>query len=252
VFEEWVRPTRLYHFGLEGFRPGKTNRLHAGDDDGSDGDDSENALPAELAEGTAYEYAGLPFGLPRQIVAHGELWARRVDTRLASTDDEERLWAALVFGTSLYSELSEREMMTLAMRGGAVSPVTSYLAIEPGVRPSTEGLIENALGGLVGHGIASAYGSNCGGSLARGSFDPEKYLEKLLARARATCKLDASRVSARIETTRHEIVDVPAVTVAGGHDPSCLREAIWSWELPDNFTAEHQTYWAEVASPDGT
>ena len=32
--------------------------------------------------------------------------------------------------------------MVLARRGRAVSPVTSYLAIEPGVRPSTEGLEE--------------------------------------------------------------------------------------------------------------
>ena len=30
--------------------------------------------------------------------------------------------------------------MILARHGGAVSPVTSYLAIEPGVRPSTEGI----------------------------------------------------------------------------------------------------------------
>ena len=31
-------------------------------------------------------------------------------------------------------------MMVLARHGRAVSPVTSYLAIEPGVRPSTEGI----------------------------------------------------------------------------------------------------------------
>src|SRR6185503_12383532 len=56
--------------------------------------------------------------------------------------ERERLWSALVFGSPLVWELSEPEMMTLALKGGAVSPVTSYLAIEPGVRPSTDGLEE--------------------------------------------------------------------------------------------------------------
>ena len=57
-----------------------------------------------------------------------------------SAPQREKLWSALVFGSNVLDELSEPEMMTLAMKGGAVSPVTSYLAIEPGVRPSTEGL----------------------------------------------------------------------------------------------------------------
>ena len=61
---------------------------------------------------------------PRHIVARGELWARPIRIGLTSTADEERLWSALVFGTSLYNDLSEREMMTLAVRGGAVSPVS--------------------------------------------------------------------------------------------------------------------------------
>ncbi len=44
-------------------------------------------------------------------------------------------------------------MMVLARHGRAVSPVTSYLAIEPGVRPSTEGLNEGELGSI---GMAAA------------------------------------------------------------------------------------------------
>ena len=45
--------------------------------------------------------------------------------------DAAKRWAALVFGSHLLSTLSEDEMMVLARHGGAVSPVTSYLAIEP-------------------------------------------------------------------------------------------------------------------------
>jgi hypothetical protein len=35
-------------------------------------------------------------------------------------------------------------MMVLARHGAAVWPVTSYLAIEPGVRPSTEAALDPA------------------------------------------------------------------------------------------------------------
>ena len=70
----------------------------------------------------------------------GELWARPMRVRLAPDAAVSRLWSALVFGSDVMDELSEQEMMVLARHGGAVSPVTSYLAVEPGVRPSTEGI----------------------------------------------------------------------------------------------------------------
>ena len=43
-------------------------------------------------------------------------------------------------------------MMRAAAAGGAVSPVTSYLSIEPGTRPSTEGFGEEF--GTGGPGLA--------------------------------------------------------------------------------------------------
>jgi hypothetical protein len=248
VFEEWVRPTRLYRFALAGFTPGKTNRLHGDEEDGMTGDDDESGdaasasgLPAELPEGTAYEYGGLPFAQPRHLVARGELWARPIRVGLTSTADEERLWSAMVFGTSLYNDLSEREMMTLAMRGGAVSPVSSYLAIEPGVRPSTEGL-EDVVGSAGGGSGEGTIGLGNFGTVGKGDFDPDQFLRKLLVEARRTCELADRPVAARIETTRHEIVDVPALTVAGSSDATCLREAIWSWQLPDAFSEERASY----------
>ena len=48
--------------------------------------------------------------------------------------------------------LSESEMMVLAKHGRAVSPVTSYLAVEPGVRPSTEGIEFHTVLGADGEG----------------------------------------------------------------------------------------------------
>ncbi len=74
------------------------------------------------------------------LLVQGELWSSPVQARLPSDASRRKLWAALAFGTELLRELTEPEMMTLATLGGAVSPITSYLAIEPGVRPSTEGI----------------------------------------------------------------------------------------------------------------
>lgn len=237
VYEEWVRPTRLHKRALDGISGDALRRAGADQDVASD----DTQVPQELHEGAAYEYFGLPFEHPRRIVAKGELWARPVAVHLDSTTAEERLWAALIFGDDLQQDLSPREMMTLAMRGRAVSPVTSYLAIEPGVRPSTEGLDDSQGLGGGGTGLGGS-AITCYGTTGKGgSADLGKLLRELLARARASCKLVDAHVTARIETTYHEIVDVPEVKVDGA-DAGCIREAIWSWELPGAFSEERAEF----------
>jgi hypothetical protein len=234
AYEEWVRPTRLHEFSIDG--------LSARALRGEASDEGEvfvaTDLPKELREGTAFEYFGLPLEHPRRVFARGELWARPVNITLDTSGEEERLWSALIFGGDLYRELSPREMMTLAMRGRAVSPVTSYLAIEPGVRPSTEGFEEwqGTGGGGTGEGTI-ALGSF--GTIGKGGGrDLDKLLRDLLSQARTACKLDGAKVTARIETTYREIVDVPEVKIDGSGDAGCIREAIWTWVLPDDFTDE--------------
>src|SRR5690606_3645368 len=117
VFEEWVRPLRIDH--LRVVAPG----LVEGDLD----------LPRSLDEGEGLRdlrlhTAALPF-----VRVEGELWAAPLREVFRRDVAHGRLWSALVFGSTLLHELSEEEMMPLAMAGRAVSPVTSYLAIEPGV-----------------------------------------------------------------------------------------------------------------------
>ena len=95
---------------------------------------------AELPEGEAIERFAIDARPILWAEIEGKLWGTRVTHRLFPSAGEARLWAALVFGSHLLDDLTEPEMMVSALRGRAVSPVTSYLAIEPGVRPSTEGL----------------------------------------------------------------------------------------------------------------
>jgi len=100
-------------------------------------------------------------------------------------------------------ELSEDEMMTLAMGGGAVSPVTSYLAIEPGVRPSTEGLEWGRMGGSGARAPSIRMGATSV-SGRRPMIDKEAHLQDELRRALRSCGIKAG-VSATFESNRAEI-----------------------------------------------
>jgi hypothetical protein len=218
VFEEWARPVRLHRFHVG------APRRH--DDDASD-------PPATLDEGKAFSYLGLVGWEAPAIEARGELWARPVRVSLRPDATETRVWSALVFGTELSDELSGREMMVLARHGGAVSPVTSYLAIEPGVRPSTEGLEEGQQG-------ASSYSRGYAGGLGEGAaaapstFDHRAFLRDAAQTAWRSCGGDGA-VEVAIETT---LVEIAEVTVRGARileAGACLREALWQLELPAPF-----------------
>ncbi len=127
IYEDWARPKRLRHVRI--IAPGRWTRPLT------------DPATAELPEGEAIERFAIDreadsLGRDRRQ-ALGHAGGAPICSRTAG---EARLWAALVFGSDLLDDLTEPEMMVLARRGRAVSPVTSYLAIEPGVRPSTEGL----------------------------------------------------------------------------------------------------------------
>lgn len=139
--------------------------------------------------------------------------------------------------------------MVLAKRGGAVSPVTSYLAIEPGVRPSTEGLeFEEAVGGLglsgTGEGGGgTGYGIVLGDIGGAREFDRQAYLQKQLAAKWAECKGEVGKARVTLATHYVEIADFTPMLEA--QDPSkyeCLNEAAWSLDLRDQpFKDTRQT-----------
>lgn len=230
VFEEWVRPIRIDKLKLTGMP-------------------SDFYPPEVLNEGDGLEHFAIEKAPVGTIVVDGELWSRPVHWSTAASDSENRRWSALVFGSSLLPTLSEPEQMTLALAGRAVSPVTSYLAIEPGVRPSTDGLEEGE--GEGGGGSGEGIGLGRIGTLGHGagvssSFDPQALLDGELATAARACNVDASSgTTAKLESTVAELVDVRDVAITPVRDAkkeSCVRERLWQVMLPADFRSDHATY----------
>lgn len=228
VYEEWARPMRIDHVKL----------VAAGIDP------SGLSVGETLDEGQGLEELRIEVrGVPR-VTLSGELWSRPIVRQLAADRAEGDFWSAAVFGSHLQGGLTEPEMMTLAQRGHAVSPVTSYLAVEPGVRPSTEGLEASGIGeGGGGRGEGIGLGSI--GVFGRGSgtgFDHEAALRAALAPAWRACGGKPGDATVDVETTLDEVVDVPRVVVATDDQRACLAEAVWRLTLPPAFASEHETF----------
>ncbi|HEY8042570.1 MAG TPA: VWA domain-containing protein [Polyangiaceae bacterium] len=222
VFEEWARPVRVDRLSVA-LRGAKAS-LDA----------------TTLEEGAGLDDARIMVAAPAALDVRGELWSRPVRLSVLPSDDETRLWSALVFGTDLVNDMHDEEMRALAHRGRAVSPVTSYLAVEPGARPSTSGLEE----GLHGGGFGSMCGTShcaCGiGMSVASTFDGLAVLRASLAPAWMACGSRGARARVTVETTSREVVDVSHVSVEPGTEAlaGCLREAAWALDLPGDFRVD--------------
>jgi len=230
VYEEWARPVRLHHFVVKA----------RGIDEGS-----LNA-PAELPEGEGFEDLRVGDADVGDLSVEGELWTTPVRLSRKPDEAEGKLWSALAFGApEILGQITEPEMMALARHGHAVSPVTSLLAIEPGVRPSTEGLEEMSGFGEGGGGWAAGIGLGRLGAIARPAYDHAGFLRRELARSFAACGGAGRKATVVLETTLAEVVDVPRATVEGPPDAAldrCLREAAWDLYLPGRFDDEWRSY----------
>ncbi|APR86669.1 hypothetical protein A7982_12018 [Minicystis rosea] len=230
VYEEWARPVRIHglHVKARGI------------------DDNAFSFPATLDEGEGLEDLRLGTTDVTDVTLTGEMWASPVRFSVAPDDGEARLWSALAFGSDeMLSSLSEPEMMVLAKRGHAVTPVTSLLAVEPGVRPSTEGLGLTGIG-EGGGGRAEGIGLGSIGTIGHGGgFDFEAYLRGELTRGLKACGGAGRKASMVLESTITEIVDVPRVTVEGAGNTAierCVREAMWNIDLPPSFKAPFMSF----------
>ena len=197
-----------------------------------------SSLPVSMAEGEGFVTSKMLRPSIGGVRVTGELWAAPVALTIAPSEAEKKRWSALVFGSGHIDEMTEAEMAVVARRGHAVSPVTSLLAIEPGVRPSTEGLASDEGQGFIAHGRGSAGGSHHSSSLAR--FDPRRFLLSTLEKEWSRCggKL---RAQITLETTRREVAEVNEVATT---DPAagCLRDAVWNLDLPGGFRFDHQEW----------
>jgi hypothetical protein len=231
VYEEWARPVRLHGFSLSSPNLELTESL--------------GELPGELAEGEGVEALLVESLVTPSLSVRGKLWTDAVSAKVERDRGREKLWSALVFGSERLYDLSEQEMMTLAMRGGAVSPVTSYLAIEPGVRPSTEG-IDWGSGFGSGHGRLGGSHKTRAASIAMGK-EREAFLRDAIAQDWRRCGGRPGEANVSLETTIAEIVHVEPVE-AGGEAllERCLREAVWDLVLPVFFREEWETFTISV------
>ena len=230
IFEELARPKRIHHFSVRA-RGLEKEQLEIFD---------------TLDEGQGIEDLRLPSTFVDSVDITGELWATPIKKVLTRDDSENQRWAGLFFGTHLYSDITEKEMMPLAMLGKVVSPVTSYLAIEPGVRPSTEGLDEMEGSGI---GFGSGFGRAGGRLFGAGSVhypdDKQAFLRKEIERALAQCKGQGRKANVSLETTVAEIVAVKAAIdgeATGSALSTCFTESIWDMSLRGDFRSEYEVF----------
>ncbi len=186
--------------------------------------------PKTLGEGTGYRAMLKLAKPPHKLTVRGQIWGDSYRKAIRKDAGFSRATAAFVFGEDEHTDLSDDEMMVVARYGRAVSPVTSYLAIEPGVRPSRIGI---ARGMLSGSGIGMGYGSAAAyGGAALAPPDMNRYMatgaRRCLAKHKPGPKYHAK---VWIETTYHEVVDVETT---GSHEKlnRCLTEAAWALALP--------------------
>ena len=196
-------------------------------------------IPEVMAEGASIEQLAIEDRSIDKVTFTGELWSKSYRATFAPTAAENKRWSGFVFGSPVLDQLSEDEMMPLAKRGRVVSPVTSYLAIEPGVRPSTEGLEWDGVGGG-GGGAGGGIGLGHVGSIGHGSGRADnraKILTAALSKAAKTCAASGT-VKAVVENTVSEIVDVRGVEIESARDAkveSCIVEELWAFDLPTSF-----------------
>jgi subtilisin-like proprotein convertase family protein len=214
---ELVRPTRIESFTVAGVKVDDT----------------------VLHEGDGVRVMVLDKAAPARVVLAGKLWSDPIRREVDATEAFSRQTAAFVFGADEHQTLSQAEQLKVAMYGRAVSPVTSYVAFEPGTRPSPIGL-EWGFGrsGFGPGGGGSGYGSGSGTSLKQPDFAK---LVDASACVRQVKPAAGWSVHMSVETTKDEIVDVTAVD-ATQPMAACLIETVWAIRLDSRFVFQRDTF----------
>lgn len=180
-----------------------------------------------LREGQSVRWMAELHDVPASTELRGQLWSRSWALRAEQSESFHRATAGFVFSLDHYSALSEAEQFVIASYARAVSPVTSYLAIEPGVRPSTDGFEE----GLGLGGIGAGGGAYGGAGPIRG---PRIDWSKIQQGARDACAQHPSIAGAtrlQVEVQDREIADVTLLSTATPFG-DCVVEWLWAHQLP--------------------
>jgi hypothetical protein len=176
-----------------------------------------------------------------KVTLTGVLWSDPIKKQVAVGEAFSRYSAAFVFGEDEYGELSDAEQLKVAFMGRAVSPVTSYVAFEPGTRPSTIGIPTH------GTGSGSGYGSGGGHGGMRGLRTRPDFAKLVDTKACVAQHKPPSgwNVQLAVETTRDEIVDV-RIKSGPAALASCLAETTWTIRLDGRFDLERETFNVEL------
>jgi subtilisin-like proprotein convertase family protein len=176
-----------------------------------------------------------------KVSLSGVLWSDPIKKQVAVGDAFSRYAAAFVFGEDEYHDLSDAEQLVVAFMGRAVSPVTSYVAFEPGTRPSTIGIPERGMGAGSGTIGSGRYGT-IGGQ--RKPPDLSALIDTKACVAKHT-PAPGWKVQLEVETTRDEIVDV-TIKSGPGALASCLAETTWALRLDRRFNLEREHFTVEL------
>lgn len=188
-----------------------------------------------LGEGESVRWMSQVKSIPGELHLRGQLWSRDLVLTPETTEDFHRATAGFVFSLDHYWDLSELQQYLLATYARAVSPVTSYLAIEPGVRPSTIGL-EKA-----GSGLGFGSGMGMGGfGLSGTSRPPSLDWKSIVAQVEDACasrRTNRSSVVIRVDRNDHEVADVRLDDQATPY-LTCAVEELWKVQLPVGLSGD--------------
>jgi len=199
--------------------------------------------PPTVDEGARLQVVTHASAAPSRVVIAGQLWSDPIRIEAAASDAMSRATAVFVIGENDFDELTPDERLTVARAGRAVSPVTSYVAYEPGTRPSRLGLRANGVEGGVEGGLV---GGDLSGVVVRASERPDLVaILGAMIDARACFATDRREVALAIDTTRDEIVNV-AVVGAAGPTAGCVAEAAWRVRLDNRFDRPRERFTVAV------
>lgn len=205
----------------------------------------EMFIPTTLHEGAGVREMVAVERAPRQVVVRGRLWSMPFRKVIRASAGFSQRSAGFVFSHDLHASLSETEQTKLAMHARAVSPMTAYLAIEPGVRPSTAGIpSREVVGGVLGGVVGGVLGGALAGST---SLLPKGYWHNRFAAAKSQCVKQHApkpgwRFAMEIDMTFAEIVDIGA-PASGNAFETCLVESAWKFDLEDQHHPEERRRW---------
>lgn len=212
LFAEWVRPRRVRDLEV------MVDGVGVAD-------------PFDLLGGEGTREVALRQVAPREVRARGFLWGTPIGVTARRDVRGDRAWTVLA---AAYDDdsLTDDERRDIAVRAGAVSPMTALLALEPNVKPGQAQVANTVRSG----GRTYSCGMGGGGGNGFGRFelqyDEEAFVRGAVVAARTKCLALGRAVRAEVTTGYAEVLAVPAVEVEG--EPAaaeCVREALWALEV---------------------